>query len=333
MDCSLEGQLAAVDQFRNVLRQQLGRDNADSRLALVRDLILKLPHRYFAAATREEIQAAGRRMIADGRSSQDMRVLQETLVGMLDFAVRAGALARNPLRSPNGAEGERPTVPRAALVVGVEPDYLAAIASLLAPLELEVVSTASTMPALDRVRWFPFAFVLSRFQSSSDQTAEFLAALRGWDSLCGECSVILLAPDSALEHARRHVGHGATRAISLERLERELPPAIAELGAVRDRSRVRLTVRATLADGRRTELWQSEDLSVSGMLVRTRSALAPGAELDLSLQLPNEPRPVVVRAEVARHTQVGSERAAGLGLRFLSFRDDGQRRLELFLSK
>jgi hypothetical protein len=49
--------------------------------------------------------------------------------------------------------------------------------------------------------------------------------------------------------------------------------------------------------------------------------------------LPGNPRPVQGEAEVVHHTLVGMERAPSLGLRFLSFRNKGLRRLRAFVSQ
>jgi len=61
---------------------------------------------------------------------------------------------------------------------------------------------------------------------------------------------------------------------------------------------------------------RSENVSMSGMFLRSTFFLPLGTTFDLSFKLPNEERPVLVRAELVRHQE---EPESGIGLHFQEF--------------
>ena len=80
-------------------------------------------------------------------------------------------------------------------------------------------------------------------------------------------------------------------------------------------------------------LCQTENISSSGMLIKTDKRYEVGAEIEFEFTLPNDERPISGRAAIVRHTQIGRDQVGGVGLRFLSFSGDSQRRFQWFLYK
>lgn len=120
------------------------------------------------------------------------------------------------------------------------------------------------------------------------------------------------------------------------------PPA-----GVPDRRRsVRLMVQldATIDDGKVARMCHTENLSKSGMLVRTRAPLPVGTQVAIQFLFRGDP--AVVRDElpggyafvegeamVVRHTHPANELAHGMGLKFLSLEEHGKNLLGKFLER
>ena len=79
-------------------------------------------------------------------------------------------------------------------------------------------------------------------------------------------------------------------------------------------------------------LCQTENLSASGMLIKTERRYDKGTKIDFEFSLPDDIRPVSGIAEVVRQTMVGRDRVGGIGMRFLSFAGDSQRRFESYVN-
>lgn len=312
------------------MAERIGARETAERLHLVQKLIARLPHKYLPAATRDELRAAGVAMASEGHSPAEMRALQDTLVGLFDHACAAGVLSRHPLREKGeGPPGEL-AAPEAALVVGLSPPQVESIRQLLAPLRVAVHADSTHAEALESVRWFPFAFVLATMPPVAP--TRFLETVRAQGSLCRGAGLVMLVKPAQEREAGHFVGRGANRVIGLCDLAGRLPAAITELGTVSERTRVRLTVEVDLDDGR-SETWQSENVSATGMLLRTGTSAPIGSEVELHFTLPGDALPIHLRAQVVRGTTFAREDFTGLAVRFLSFVGEGQHRLEMLLHR
>lgn len=78
------------------------------------------------------------------------------------------------------------------------------------------------------------------------------------------------------------------------------------------------------------------DLSISGILLSTNAELDSGMMLTLEFELPGNKKPIRVEGEVVRTIRFNAkhpERAAGIGIRFVNFHGDSQKRLEKYIEK
>jgi CheY-like chemotaxis protein len=78
------------------------------------------------------------------------------------------------------------------------------------------------------------------------------------------------------------------------------------------------------------------DLSISGILLSTDVELESGTRLSLEFELPGNKKPIRVDGEVVRTIRFNSkhpERAAGIGIRFVQFHGDSEKRLEKYIEK
>ena len=115
-----------------------------------------------------------------------------------------------------------------------------------------------------------------------------------------------------------------------ERLQAEVLKLIAAAARVAQRLLLRLEVH--LAEGKLLRMCQSENISDSGMLVRSDELFPVGTQLDFEISIPGREQPIQGQAEIMRHTVADVEKVRGLGLRFTTFKADGQRRLRDFLA-
>lgn len=328
---ALSGFFNTLAACRDALREAVGPEQAAARFALVRELVARLSHKSLLAASKREIQSAGRTMIGEGRDREAMRTLQTALVDFYDRACAAGVVARHPIRDPEEGPGSSSSVPEVALVVGLPGGVVTAVAELLEPAAIAVRVDSSHQSALEAMGWFPFRVIVCSLPPVAP--IGFFDAIRAPGSLCRSAGVIVVVRDGQADQAVSFVGRGANRVIAVSDLAGGLPAAVAELGVVSERVRVRVPVEVYREGKGEPEPCHSENISSTGILLRTRIELLVGEEVDLRLTAPGDDLPIQVRAQVVRHTSFGREDFSGFGLRFLSFVGEGQHRLGLFLGR
>ncbi len=162
---------------------------------------------------------------------------------------------------------------------------------------------------------------------------EFIATMRRQDSASARPRLFVLTEDARLEEARRHARRGPSVVLSVDETRTLIEVVESRLLSVAPRVATRLPIRldVQLQEGTAVIKAQSEDLSGTGMLVRSDFSYPLGTKVTFEALLPGNPRPVQGQAEVVHRTLVGMERAPSLGLRFLSFRNKGLRRLRAFV--
>jgi c-di-GMP-binding flagellar brake protein YcgR len=113
--------------------------------------------------------------------------------------------------------------------------------------------------------------------------------------------------------------------------------------AERTAARVMVHLDATIDDGKVARMYKTQNLSVSGMLVRTRAPLPVGTRVDIQFLFPGDPALstselpggygfVEGAAEVVRHTHPEKETFTGMGLNFVELEERGRSLLGKFLS-
>ena len=74
------------------------------------------------------------------------------------------------------------------------------------------------------------------------------------------------------------------------------------------------------------------DLSQTGMLLSTDQEIADGTEIKVEFELPGSKKPLRIKGTVVR-TLRALNQTNGIGIRFLEFFGDSERRLERYISK
>ncbi len=217
------------------------------------------------------------------------------------------------------------------LVAARRPAVLRKIEALLAPAEVAIESAPNGQVFETLASRQGFDLLFAELPLFGLGLGDFLKRLRRPGSASPHAPVVLLARqddrdfvDGLDPTTRELVTTCATVAKALKTIAETL-----ELG---NRSAVRLFAETEMIvdSVRLKKVCQTENISPSGMLLRTSQFLPVGAVLPFSLSLPDDVNPIHGRGEVVRYTGTG-EPVSGMGVRFLGLDGDGNTRLRSFL--
>ena len=165
--------------------------------------------------------------------------------------------------------------------------------------------------------------------SLDDLLAVMRRTLKGEESL----PVVVLAPADALLEVMPYEDQGIavlSEGMHPDEILGKLRALVGGSRRAQPRFIVRMAVR--VGDGAVLRACQSENISVSGMLIRTSEEFPIGSQVRLEFALTDADEPLVCMAEVVRYTEPEKEEVRGMGVNFLSFEEDGWSRLEQFLA-
>jgi hypothetical protein len=129
--------------------------------------------------------------------------------------------------------------------------------------------------------------------------------------------LFFLTRDDWVAELRSQLEDEEIRVFTVEKLESRFRTAIAEIVGPATRKEGKLLVRVGLPDDEGTQVLQTGDISESGILLVTRNPIPVGTLITLSMDLPDDHRPIRGSAEVVRETD------RGIGIRFSSLEGDG----------
>lgn len=223
---------------------------------------------------------------------------------------------------------------RSALVVGVDAAAFQGLAARLRRVGFISDWVASGGEAQDLLSLLPFDAIIVVFPVAEISTKQFLSVVRRAEGPCRNAAVVLLAPEALLDDANRYLGLGANAVLPEAEALELLPAKLRELIDVAPRYplRVMSRIRGKLGLSGNTTLCQTENISVTGMLLRGDQHVPVGGEVHFELSLPGDGKPLRGTGQVVRHTFEKRERISGLGIKFVGFEDDGQIRLKTYLT-
>ena len=98
-------------------------------------------------------------------------------------------------------------------------------------------------------------------------------------------------------------------------------------GSPRAAERIMARLEVKLGSEKALRAVQMRDVSATGMRIATRELLPIGTWVRLEFDLPGDPDPIRVDAEVVRHAVGAVEEQQGMGIRFTAFEGNGGARL------
>jgi hypothetical protein len=221
------------------------------------------------------------------------------------------------------------------LVVGADADALERIAPMLRRAEFNVHTAEASPVVFDLVLGTSFELVLVGYPLRDLVLDDLISALRRDGSWCRKAALVLLAEPDHLEDALAMVDLGANRAISTDWPEARLHQAIGDLLDVAPRVSLRVLVhlKVEINHQHNRALYQTVNISRTGMLIRGDDSLDPGTRFSFFFGIPDGRRLVEGTGEVVRRANPIREGTSGLGIRFVRITGEGEDQLESFVMR
>ncbi|HLE60509.1 MAG TPA: PilZ domain-containing protein [Thermoanaerobaculaceae bacterium] len=224
---------------------------------------------------------------------------------------------------------------RNTLAVALQSEVFESVARVLRANQFHAEYEATATNALETTGFLTFDAILAGYPLPDMPMQAFLDAVRREESPCRSAGLILLVGQDALEEAQRFVGRGANRVLTVEEFMARLPHILLRLLEVPPRVALRrkLRLEVSLSPSSTHVTCQSENISTTGMLVRTDRSYPIGTQLGFELTLPGDSSPVRGYAVVVRHTMADREPVNGFAVQFASFAGEDKVRFETLLRK
>ena len=159
--------------------------------------------------------------------------------------------------------------------------------------------------------------------------------LRARGSSSRGAAILILAEPDQVDAARALKSHGVNRIMLVSDPPEIIREQMTTLLDVAPRATVRLptNLESVLGDTGRELFCQTENLSMSGMLVKTRHRPQLGTTVTFKIDLADPAGTILGRGELVRHSTPEQGKVDGLGVKFLSFADDGAQLLQSYLDR
>lgn len=186
---------------------------------------------------------------------------------------------------------------------------------------------------LDYVERIPFQGVITGYPLPGAAFGILLSAIRSRASASRNAGLVVVADPHRIRDARQLVGRGVNRVVDASQPVGQAVQELTTLLSVAPRIPLKLPARIALRMGDRplSVLCQTENVSLTGMLVRGCTHCSPGSKVAFRIELPGEEEPLEGVAEITRKTDPLREGLQGFGARFLLFDGEGQDRFQTWL--
>ncbi len=163
--------------------------------------------------------------------------------------------------------------------------------------------------------------------------AKVVREFRSADSPSRDAAIMILAKPNEVDAARALKSHGINRVMLVSDPPQIIREQMSTLLAVAPRTAIRLPTKLETALGNtgRELFCQTENLSTSGMFVKTRHRPQLGSTVVFRIHLTGDSGTVFGRGKIVRHSSPTEEKLDGVAIRFLSFASDGAQRLQDYL--
>lgn len=221
------------------------------------------------------------------------------------------------------------------LLLGADTPALQRVVPLLLRADFEVHRAERPEEVGALVRDRHFDLIIARHPLSGLSLDSLAAAVRESGSASQHAGLLVLADATSVGSVGFLLGRGVNRVVDLDGPSDRLLHAVADLVAVSPRANVRALAQLELwvRNGATRLLALTENLSVTGLLVRGGREFPVRSRLAFELMLPDLGPVVRGQAEVVRHTDERLEHLDGIAATFVSFEKDGGERLADFLAR
>ena len=201
--------------------------------------------------------------------------------------------------------------------------------------DYEVSRALKGEEALQLLATESFSLIISHYPLQDLLMQDLLEDLRNVTSLNRTVSVILLSHPTKLEEAHTFVGEGVNQVYSITTNPRSLYDDILRLLDVEPRvtHRVMAFLQNVTDSGLKDIVCQTENLSFSGMLLRSDEYYPVGSIVRFEFTLPVTRELIQGEAEVVRHTSVSREAFDGMALKFVKLERSERHKLKRYFGK
>ena len=206
--------------------------------------------------------------------------------------------------------------------------------SVLSRRAIEVNRVPSGAGALILTGNLNYDLIVIEFPLTDLAVEDFLGSIRTLDSTSTNSPVLILAGPEEATTINSAVKDELVRALPKHADESEIHSAVSSLLGVAGRhaARVMVQIEVGLESGISTRLYQAENLSESGVLLRGGTQIPDGTPVRFEFDLPNESDPIAGIGLVVRHT-TPNEPTDGIALQFAELAEDSIRRLRRYTAK
>jgi hypothetical protein len=219
------------------------------------------------------------------------------------------------------------------LLAGVGRGPFAALAPVLDRKNLNVLRVDSPEAAIEYASTQPIDLFIFDADPNEMPLEEIVPLFRAEGAASAKSSLMVMAEPGRDADARALIGRGVNRVLLLDDPQERIEENVVDLLGVVPRAAVRFAIRlyTTLDNGIEVASGETENLSLSGMLVQTPAVIAPGQTVAYELIYDEDEEAVRGDAEIVRRAD--HDGVEGLGVRFLEFKGEGRQRLDDILSE
>lgn len=180
-----------------------------------------------------------------------------------------------------------------------------------------------------------FQAIVIAYRRRAVVLGRLLSSIRSRMSPNHEAGVVVMADRLMEDEAKKLIGRGVNRVLSLETSNEDLISAVESTIKVAPRVELRTSVELEISLPQRVlqTLGQTENLSESGMLVRGFHHYPAGTEFRFRLMIPGSGLVIQGEAEITRQTDLSRERLKGFGARFTELDPESKKALEEALTE
>lgn len=215
------------------------------------------------------------------------------------------------------------------LSIGVDEESLSRVSGHLEREEYALEMAPTPRSALSLLNEIPFDLVVLTHPQPNLVLGDFLTELRQKTSESKGAKLLLLAADMGHEELQQLQEHALEIISRDDALIGDLATRVLS-GDPRIPIAVIVRLEADLPYGKSLRICQSENLSISGMLVRTEDTLPVDTKVVTNFAIPDGKDPIEAKAKVVRLTGPGE--IPGIALHFERLKRKDRTRLQEFLN-
>jgi CheY-like chemotaxis protein len=232
--------------------------------------------------------------------------------------------------------GRQSIMARIKRVLGAISDHsvIEALDPLLSRATVEFSQVANGEACVVLASTSPYDLILAQLPLMDMSAPQLLTSLRAYGSPSLEARILLLASSGQAQAAEALRYRGIDK-VALSASMDEFRNSVAKaLGiALRSSTRVLVNLHVDLGDSLSTQVYETENLSRTGMLVRTAHPLAVGTEFEFDICLAAPESVLQGTGYVVRHTVPDRESVHGMGVEFSDLARSSADDLDLFVKQ